>query len=374
MNHKFKKILVTGGAGFIGSHVVDVMINAGYDVRILDSLEPPTHNGETPAWVNSRAEFVRGDVSKKSDWKKALEGVDAVIHLASYMDYHLDFAKYIRTNVESIGLLFELIVEDNINIKKIITASSQSVYGVGKYKCRTHGIIYPDFRLEEDLSNHFWEHKCNKCHSIMEPVEEKEDDLLNPQTPYGISKLASENLILNLGKRYGIPSVVLRYSIVLGARQSFRHFYSGALRAFSVFALNGEAIEMNEDAQQLRDFVDVRDVAEAHLKILEEDLINFEVFNIGSGKGTKVIDLAKEVAMNIGIEFNPSLENRYRVGDCRHSIMNIDKIKSIGWSPKVALRGSVKYYIDWIKQFEDVKKYLHATYDSLRKQHILQKK
>ena len=208
----------------------------------------------------------------------------------------------------------------------------------------------------------------------MEPVEEKEDDLLNPQTPYGISKLASENLILNLGKRYGIPSVVLRYSIVLGARQSFRHFYSGALRAFSVFALNGEAIEMNEDAQQLRDFVDVRDVAEAHLKILEEDLINFEVFNIGSGKGTKVIDLAKEVAMNIGIEFNPSLENRYRVGDCRHSIMNIDKIKSIGWSPKVALRGSVKYYIDWIKQFEDVKKYLHATYDSLRKQHILQKK
>ena len=118
MNHKFKKILVTGGAGFIGSHVVDVMINAGYDVRILDSLEPPTHNGETPAWVNSRAEFVRGDVSKKSDWKKALEGVDAVIHLASYMDYHLDFAKYIRTNVESIGLLFELIVEDNINIKK----------------------------------------------------------------------------------------------------------------------------------------------------------------------------------------------------------------------------------------------------------------
>ena len=278
-----KNILVTGGAGFIGSHAVDELLLAGYRVRILDNLEPPTHNGILPAWVSRDAEFVKGDVRDKEDWRKALLGIDAVIHLAAYMDNLLDFSRYIRTNVESLALLFEVIAQEKLPIKKIVAASSQSVYGEGKYRCREHGELYPPPRSIEQLERRDWEQKCSRCGRVMEPVSEREDDELKPQIPYGISKLTSEYLLKNLGRRYNIPVVLLRFSIVLGPRQSFRHFYSGALRAFSVYALAGEQIKMNEDGLQTRDFVHVQDVASAHRLALEDSRLDYESFNVGSG-------------------------------------------------------------------------------------------
>ncbi len=365
------KILITGGAGFIGSHVADVLLEAGYEVRVLDFLGAPTHDGAVPPWLNKKAEFLTGDVRVKDDWKRALVGVDRVVHLAAYMDYHLDFGNYVRTNIESLAFLFECIVEDKLPIKKIIIASSQSVYGVGKYLCSAHGNVYPSPRTEAQLKQHIWEHVCESCGQTMRPVEEKEDDILKPEIPYGITKLASEHLLFNLGKRYGIPSVALRFSIAVGPRQSFRHFYSGALRAFAVNVLSNEPIAMNEDGGQLRDFVDVRDVARAHRVVLEDDRANFQAFNVGSGMPTRVIDLARIVSDVAHRPFDPLLSDRYRVGDSRHSIMNIDKLESVGWSPTYALQQSVADYLSWLKQFGDLSDILKKTYETMYKEGIL---
>ncbi len=371
MATNINNVLVTGGAGFIGSHVVDALLEKGFTVRILDNLEPPTHNRTLPEWVNRDAEFVQGDVRTKEDWRRALNGVDAVIHLAAYMDNLLDFSRYIRTNVESIALLFEVIEEEKLPIKKIIAASSQSVYGEGKYQCGKHGEIYASPRSEEQLSRHGWEQQCPQCGSVVAPVPEHENDILTPQIPYGISKLASEQLLKNLGRRYRIPVVLFRFSIVLGPRQSFRHFYSGALRAFSVYALSGEQMQMNEDGLQTRDFVHVKDVASAHVHVLEDARADYESFNVGSGEGTRIIDLAQMVAEEAGVPFNPSVGVRYRHGDARHQHMDIAKLQNLGWQPQHSLRDAVREYVTWIRQFGDIKVYLDKTTQDLRQRGIL---
>lgn len=369
-----KNILVTGGAGFIGTHVVKQLLDSGCRVRVLDNLGPPTHDGQLPAWFDKRAEFLLGDVRDKEDWRQALAGMDAVIHLAAYMDYHPDFSAYVTTNIESVALLFEVILEDKLSIQKIIASSSQSVYGEGKYKCSEHGIIYPAPRSEEQLASQQWEQLCPQCGRVMTILPEEEDDALKPLTPYGISKLTSEQLLMNLGKRYRVPAVALRYSIALGPHQSFRHFYSGALRAFAVNALNDEPIAMNEDAQQTRDFVDVADVAAAHLVVLTNPQADFQSFNVGSGRVTRVMELAEIVAKIAGVEFKPFLSNRYRVGDGRHAAMNVDKLKALGWSPKHSLEETVRSYIDWVKGFGNLKEVMEKNYQQLEQQGILKRK
>ena len=176
-------------------------------------------------------------------------------------------------------------------IKKIIAASSQSVYGEGKYQCSEHGVIYASPRTNEQLAQHQWEQLCPQCGQEMKPLPEDEEDELKMQIPYGISKMCSEKLLMNLGKRYGIPSVALRYSIVLGPHQSFRHFYSGALRAFAVNVLNNEPISMNEDGRQTRDFVNVKDVAAAHLEVLNNSQADGQIFNVGADLFVKFLFL-----------------------------------------------------------------------------------
>ena len=366
-------VLVTGGAGFIGSYVVDELLQAGYKVRVLDNLGPPTHDGVLPGWFNKQAEFIQGDVRSKDDWRKALQGIDVVIHLASYMDYHLDFSAYIRTNIESVALLFECIVEDKLPIKKIIAASSQSVYGQGKYQCKTHGIIDAPLRSEAQLAARQWEVVCPKCREPIIPLPEKENDELSPQIPYAISKFASEKLLFNLGRQYDIPSVALRYSIVIGPHQSFRHFYSGALRSFAVDVLNNQPIQMNEDGGQTHDFVNVKDVARAHLAVLTDQRADFECFNVGSGESTRVIDLARMVAEEAGVPFNRSLNNRYRVGNIRYTSMNIDKLRALGWKPKYTVRGAVKDYLQWVRQFPGLKEALAQSYHQAEADGVLKK-
>jgi len=208
----------------------------------------------------------------------------------------------------------------------------------------------------------------------MEPVSEREDDELKPQIPYGISKLTSEYLLKNLGRRYNIPVVLLRFSIVLGPRQSFRHFYSGALRAFSVYALAGEQIKMNEDGLQTRDFVHVQDVASAHRLALEDSRLDYESFNVGSGEVTRIIDLAAIVAQEAGREFNPSVGVRYRHGDARHQHMDSSKLKGLGWKPQFTLQDMVDDYMQWIRQFSNLKEILNKTNSQMFQQGILREK
>ena len=366
-----KHILVTGGAGFIGSYVVDELIQHGYDVRVLDNLSASINEGKLPQWFNKKAKFVKGDVRKKKDWAKALEGVDAVVNLPAYMDSRSDFSTYVRTNIESIALIFEVIVENKLPVRKIISASSQAAYGLGKYHCASHGDMYPPLRSEENLQKGKWDVFCETCGCSMSPISEKETDTLLPQNPYGISKRAGEELLMNLGRRYGIASVALRFSIVLGPRQSFKHFYSGALRAFSVNVLSGDPIKMNEDGKQTRDFVHVKDVASAHRIVLENPIADFQIYNVGSGEVTKIIDLAETVSQEAGVGFVPSLGNRYRVGDARHSNMDISALRSLGWSPKYKMRDAVGEYVARVRQFGGLRERLEENYAKLSKEGVL---
>ncbi|MBI2405390.1 SDR family NAD(P)-dependent oxidoreductase [Candidatus Gottesmanbacteria bacterium] len=364
-------VLVTGGAGFIGSHLVDALIDKGYRVRVLDNLAPPVHNGNLPDWCNKKAECMKGDVRKKKDWQAALTGVDYVFHLAAYMDYHVNFSKYIDTNIRSTALLYEIIVEHKLPIKKIVVASSQSVYGEGKYLCAKHGVLYAQPRPESQLTKHQWEVRCPKDGTIATLLPEVETDELHPQIPYAISKVASEKLCLNLGKTYRIPTVALRYSIVQGSRQSFRHFYSGALRDFAVRALAGLPIVMQEDGRQIRDFVNVHDVVDAHLLVLRNKHADYQVFNVGMGRNTRVVELAKAVCRIAGTAFKPSRKGEYRINSPRHSKMNIDRLKKLGFAPKHTLEDSVREYIDWVRHYPEAISYWKRTYGKMRRDNIL---
>lgn len=370
---KTKVCLVTGGAGFIGSHLVDALIAKGYKVRVLDNLSPPTHNSKLPGWFNKKAEFIRGDVKKKKDLVKAMKGVDYIFHLAAYMDYHTDFSTYVDTILRSTALLYEIILQEKLKVEKIILASSQSIYGDGKYLCAKHGIFYAEPRTPEQLKKHEWEVVCPKDGKPAKIMPELETDELHPQIPYGISKMASEKLCLMLGKTYNIPTVVLRYSIVQGARQSFRHFYSGAIRDFCVRALADLPIITQEDGMQIRDFVNVHDVVDAHLIVLRNKKADYQIFNVGMGKAIKVIGLARTVCKITGNGIKPVPTGEFRINSPRNSVMDISKLKKLGYKPKRTTKDSVKEYVDWVRNYPEALTYWKKTYGRMWKENILKK-
>jgi dTDP-L-rhamnose 4-epimerase len=370
---KHQKIaLVLGGAGFIGSHLVDALILRGYKVRVLDNLSPPAHDGKLPEWFNKKAQFIKGDVRSRKDMERALRGVSYVFHLAAYMDYHMDFSTYFSVNTESVALLYEIIVAKKLPIKKIILASSQSVYGDGKYKCSKHGDVYASSRPEAQLKKKDWTPRCSCGRRFVKPIREREEDEFKPQNPYGVSKMALEYIALNLGRKYKIPTVIVRYSIVHGPRQSWKHFYSGALRSFAVQALAGEPIEMHEDARQTRDFVHTDDVTSAHLLLMKSPKSNYEIFNIGSGRKDVVIQLAQAVCKAVGTPLNADIKGLYRIGTPRDSLMDISKLKKLGWKPTKTLEDNARDYVDWVRQFPEAIKHLRKTYRDMKKKKTIQ--
>ena len=357
MTARDKTVLITGGAGFIGTHTAEVLLANGYRVRVLDNLAPPTHDGSLPPWFQKDAEFFKGDVRSKEDWLVALKDVDAVVHLAAYMDSHPDYSTYFSVNALGTALLYEVIREHSLPIKKIILASSQSVYGEGKYKCALDSIQYPLQRTKQQLELHQWDVICPKCGKPMEVMPQQEDDALYPLSAYGESKVALERIAMNIGKQIGVPSVALRYSIVHGPYQSFRHYYSGALRSFVAMALSGRDIEYHEDAQQLRDFVHAKDVADAHLCLLEDSRTDWQIYNVASGRTTSVFDLAKTVSDIVGVPFKTSKTVRFREATPRNSIMDISKLKNLDWQPSHTLEDNVRDYVDWVRKYPEAHKY-----------------
>lgn len=368
---KKELVLVTGGAGFIGGHLVDALIRAGYQVRALDNLAPPTHNGKLPEWFNKKAKFQKGDVRIKKDWERALDGVSFVFHLAAYMDFRLDFSTYIDTNAKSAALLYEVVALKKLPVKKIILASSQSVYGEGTYRCKRHGLVHPLPRPETQLKKGEWGIRCQIDGSPLLPVAQKETDPLHPTIPYGISKKASEEIAFCLGRLYHIPSVALRYTIVHGARQSFRHFYSGALRQLAVMALSGEDLVLHEDGEQIRDYVNIHDVVDAHLTVLRSAEADFEVFNVGSGRATRVRELAEIIAKETGVSASIKTPGLYRIGAPRHSPCDVSKLQKLEWTPKRTVADGVREYVAWIRQFPEAAKHLVQTMREMREKKLL---
>ncbi len=354
------KVLVTGGAGFIGSHTVDRLLGAGYEVRILDGLLPPVHaDGQPLHRAPEGVEIIRGDVRERVAWAQALHGVDAVFHLAAYQGYMPDFSTFFHTNAVSTALLYEMAVAERLPLRKVVVASSQAVYGEGRYRCRAgcvaagsgrapDGIQFPPMREEPQLSQGEWDIRCPVCALPLEP-EWTDETTVNPHNPYALSKAAQEMIALQLGRRYGIPTVCMRYSIVQGARQSFRNAYSGILRIFAQRLLHRRPPVCYEDGRQLRDYVSVHDVATANLLVLEDTRADFEVFNVGGDRRVSVLAYARLMAERSGIEIEPEVPGVYRVGDVRHIFSDTGKLKALGWRPLVPLEEIIDEYLDWVR-------------------------
>ncbi len=345
------KVLVTGGAGFIGSHTVDALLAKDHQTRIMDSLESPVHLEGKPNYIPKKAEFILGDVRVKTDWEKTLKEIDAVFHFAAYQDYLTDFSKFFDVNSRGTALLYEVAVEKKLPLKKVIIASSQAVYGEGKYRCSEDGIVYPAPRSLEQLRRGDWELRCPKCGNKIK-IQLTDESRVNPTNSYAISKYSQELIGLTLGKRYNIPTICLRYSIVQGPRQSPYNLYSGALRAFAASIHSGKEPVIYEDGQQLRDYVNIEDVVRANLLALEDSRTDYQVYNVGGGKAYTVLDLANMVARALGKKVKKKVSGKFRLGDTRHIISDISKLKALGWQPTNPIEKSVKDYLNWLSTIE----------------------
>ncbi|MBI4454601.1 MAG: SDR family NAD(P)-dependent oxidoreductase [Acidobacteria bacterium] len=364
------KVLVTGGAGFIGSHTVDLLLERGHQVRVLDNLQARVHPRGKPPWLNKKAEFIQGDVSDRVQLGQALSGVDFVFHLAAYQDYMPDFSTFIHTNTESAALLFELIVEKKLKIRKIVFASSQAVCGEGRYRCEEHGTLTPPPRPIEQLERGEWEIGCPHCKRPMVPLA-IDEATVSPGTAYGISKYAIELLADRLGQRYDIPTVCMRYTYVQGPRNSSYNAYSGIARIFILRLLHKLPPICFEDAKQLRDYVNVRDVARANVLVMEDHRADFQVFNVGGGRPITVMEFADIVLAEFGSDLEPMIPGEYRLGDTRHTFSDISKLRALGWEPTIPVEQNVAEYTEWIKEQQHGYEYLHEAERVMRTEGII---
>jgi dTDP-L-rhamnose 4-epimerase len=342
------RILVTGGAGFIGSHTTDRLVALGHDVVVLDALTAPVHRDGQPNYLTPGAELFIGDVRNRELLANLLRRVDAVYHLAAYQDYLPDFARFTDVNVTSTALMYELVVAEKLDLARIVIASSQAAMGEGLYRCAEHGEMTPDSRPESSLQQSCWDLSCPMC---LRPLEMQltPERISNPQNPYGMSKLGEEMVAIQLGRRYDIPTVAMRYSIVQGPRQSVYNAYSGACRIFNLHYLLGSAPALYEDGQAVRDYVNIHDVVDANVLVLSDDRSAGHVFNVGGGTGYTTWEFADVVRRHYGSEQAPRVTGEYRFGDTRHIQSDISALQALGWSPRRAPADSVAEYATWLE-------------------------
>jgi dTDP-L-rhamnose 4-epimerase len=315
---------------------------------------------------------VLGDVTRREDLAPALQGVDAVIHLAAYQDYLPDFSKFFRVNAVGTALLYEIIVAEKLPIRKIVVASSQAVYGEGRHRCSGGHIVYPSIRSEERLRAGRFEVPCPDGHgdTSWEPTDES---VVTPQNQYALSKHAQEQIAINLGRRYGVPSVGMRYSIVQGPRQSFYNAYSGACRVFCLALHFGRDPVIYEDGSQVRDFVNIHDVVDANLLVLEDSRADYEVFNVGGGQAWTVNEFARIAGRALGKDVAPQPSGLYRFGDTRHICSDVAKLCGLGWAPRRSPEDSVAEYVAWLRSQENIEDILAYAERTMKEMNVLRK-
>jgi dTDP-L-rhamnose 4-epimerase len=342
------RILVTGGAGFIGSHITDQLVAEGHDVIVLDALTAPVHRDGKPSYLTPGVELFVGDVRNRDLLANLLRRVDAVYHLAAYQDYLPDFARFTDVNVTSTALIYEIAVAERLDLSRVVVASSQAAMGEGLYRCAEHGEQTPDSRPEAALLHSRWDLPCPVCGGPMQ-MQLTPERISNPQNAYGMSKLGEEMVAIQLGRRYGIPTVAMRYSIVQGPRQSVYNAYSGACRIFNLHYLLGSAPALYEDGQAIRDYVNIHDVVDANVLVLTDERAVGRVFNVGGGTGYTTLEFAEIVRRHYSSELAPRITGEYRFGDTRHIQSDIDALKQLGWSPQRIPEDSVAEYAAWLE-------------------------
>ncbi len=359
-------VLVTGGAGFIGSHLVDALVERGHSVRILDSIVEQVHGGKVPDHLNKEAEFIRADVCDAAAVGKALDGIDVIYHQAAEVGVGqsmYEIVRYVKANDLGTAVLLEEVIKRPAQFKKLIVASSMSIYGEGAYFCPgCKTMINPQLRSDAQLAAHEWEFSCSKCGTLLEAVGTTEEKPLFPTSVYAVSKQDQEQYCLAVGRAYKIPTVAFRYFNVYGTRQALSNPYTGVCAIFSSRLLNDQAPMIFEDGEQSRDFVHVSDIVQANLLALETKSGDYEMMNVGTGRPTSVKQIAKLLAQGLGKNIEPEVVSKYREGDIRHCVADISKIrKLLGYEPKVTLEAGLAELLAWVSKQEADDRVLSAT-------------
>lgn len=368
-------VLVTGGAGFIGSHIVDKLVERDHFVRIFDNLEPQVHKG-IPSYLNKKSEFIRGDIRDSRQLESAVRDIDVIFHEAAMVGvgqsmYQIE--KYVDVNTYGTAKLLDFLVNKEHNVKKLIVASSMSIYGEGTHLCDNCGIVYPSLRSEKQLKGEDWIAKCPACGKDVKPVPTKETKPLQPTSIYAISKKDQEEMSLAIGRAYGIPTVALRYFNAFGPRQALSNPYTGVCAIFSARIKNNNPPVIFEDGLQSRDFLSVHDIAEANILAMKSSNADNEVFNVGSGRPTSILDIALTLAKLYNKNIHPEIVGKYRAGDIRHCFADISKIKDkLGFEPKVSFEDGMRELTAWGEK-EDAVDGFEDAYGEMLKRGLVEK-
>lgn len=356
-----KNILITGGAGFIGSNLALKLIEKGYNITVLDNLSQQIH-GDNPKEtsplylsIKDKVKFIEGTVTCSDDWKKALNGQDALIHYAAETgtgQSMYEVQKYIDVNISGTAIMLDMLVNVKHNIKKVVVASSRSIYGEGKYISKELGAVYPKHRVADDMDKGDFEPNFPGS-SKLTLVATDEDSKIHPSSVYGITKQNQEQMVLTVCPTIGIAGVAFRYQNVYGPGQSLKNPYTGILSIFSTQIKNGNSINIFEDGKETRDFVFIDDVVDATILGLEKEEANNQIFNVGTGVATDVLTVANGLKKNYGIDVPITISGNYRLGDIRHNYADLTKItKLLGFKPKISFEQGLKKFTDWVNTQE----------------------
>lgn len=358
MNKKMK-VLVTGGAGFIGSNLVRKLHDNGFRVVVLDNLSQQVHGedpcNQSPLYLSVKgiAEFIHGSVQCREDWLKALVDVDMVVHLAAETgtgQSMYEIERYTDVNIQGTSIFLDILANTEHSVKKMVVASSRSIYGEGRYKCAEHGVVYPGARTESDMLNGDFEVKCPYCSANVELLPTDEGSKIHPSSIYGITKQVQEQMVMLLGQSLGIESVALRFQNVYGPGQSLSNPYTGILSIFSTRIMNGNSINIFEDGKESRDFVYIDDVVESIYLSLTSPNAAGNVYSVGSGVCTDVMTVATVLKEIYGSDSDISVSGNFRIGDIRHNYADLTKIKTdLGYEPKVSFKQGMKLFTEWVR-------------------------
>ena len=373
-------ILITGGAGFIGSHLSLRLLQMGHKVRVLDNLSEQIHGVDplvTSPLYNSiikKVEFLKGSVTSKFDWENAIEGQDIIVHLAAETgtgQSMYEIKRYTSVNIQGTSLMLDILVNNTHSIRKVIIASSRSIYGEGKYFSKELGIVYPNHRSEGDMVKGDFEVKYPGTESL-KLISTDETSKIHPSSVYGITKQVQEQLVMKVCAAVGIAAVAFRYQNVYGPGQSLSNPYTGILSIFSNRIRNGLKINIFEDGFESRDFVYIDDVVDATVAGIEKEEANNTIFNVGTGKPTTVLQVAKTLMKHLGIEVPCEISGMFRLGDIRHNFAEIKLLKErLNVVPKVDFEQGIFKFVSWVKDQSKMENNYESSLNEMKNKGLL---
>ena len=357
-----ERVLITGGAGFVGSHLADALALAGHEVTLYDNLEPQVHGAgrsDRPAYLDPRHRLEAGDIRDQERLAPLVRESDVVVHLAAMVGVGQSMyqvRRYTEVNTMGAATLLQVLVDDPGRVRKVVVASSMSIYGEGAYRCPSCGPVAPRLRPPEQLEARDWEPRCPSCRAVLEPLPTDEDKPLYPTSIYAINKRDHEEMFLAYGLAYGRPTVALRFFNIYGSRQALSNPYTGVAAIFSGRILSGNPPLVFEDGLQQRDFVHVSDVVQACMLAMANPAADHQVLNVGSGRALSVRDVAEALARELGWEGGFEVTRKFRAGDVRHCFADVSRARRLlGYEPRVSFEQGVGELVGWVARQQGVR-------------------